>query len=87
MRRYTLAEARYVLSGVYCVSHLPESDGWVYQWGQGFKEPLCQRCPCREPADLRLYVASEREAAEWLELENAAIDAYNAERMASAAAE
>lgn len=87
MRRYTLAEARYILSGVYCALHLPESDGWVYRWGQGFGEPLCRCCSCREPVDLRLYVASEREAAAWLETENAAIDAYNAERMTPAAAE
>ena len=81
MRRYTLAEARHILSGVCCVSHLPESDGWVYRWGHGFGEPICRRCDCREVADLRLYVASEREAAEWLVKENAAVDAYNADRM------
>lgn len=75
MRRYTLAEARYILSGVYCVHHLPDSDGWVYRWGYGAGEPLCRRCRCCSVADLRLYVASEREAAVWLLTENAAIDA------------
>ena len=81
MRRYTLAEARLILSHVYCVGCLPDSDGWVYPWSIGAGECLCSRCPCRLPADLRLHVASEREAAEWLEKENAAIDAFNAERM------
>lgn len=75
VRRYTLAEARYILSGVYCVHHLPDSDGWVYRWSHGAGEPLCRRCRCRVVADLRLHVASEREAAAWLEAENAAIDA------------
>ena len=64
--RPTLAEARYILSHVYCVHCLPKSDGWVYPWSVGAGEALCARCPCREPADLRLYVASEREAQEWL---------------------
>lgn len=83
MRRYTLAEARYILSHVYCVSCLPDSDGWVYPWGYGFGEPICCRCPCRNVPDLRLYVASVREATEWLEKENTFVDAYNAERMTS----
>ena len=63
---FSLAEARFILSHVYCVLCLPQSDGWVYQWGRGFGEPRCCRCTCDQPADLRLYVASEREAREWL---------------------
>jgi hypothetical protein len=78
VRRYTLAEARLVLSHVYCVGHVPESDGWVYRWSVGAGEALCCRCSCREPVDLRLYVASAREAAAWLEKENAFVDGYNA---------
>lgn len=81
MRRYTLAEARLILSHVYCVGHLPESDGFVYSWSVGAGEALCSRCSCREAADLRLYVASEREASEWLAVENAAVDAFNAAGM------
>lgn len=85
MRHYTLAEARFILSHVYCVGHLPESDGWVYRWGPGFGEPICRCCPCRDVPDLRLYVASVREAQEWLEKENAFVDACNAERESRAA--
>ena len=70
-QRYTLAEARFILSHVYCVLCLPESDGWVYRWVPGAGEALCSRCTCREPSDLRLYVASEREARAWLERESA----------------
>ncbi len=81
MRHYTMREARFILSHVFCVHHLPEGDGFVYPWSAGAGESLCSRCSCHEPADLRLYVASEREAAEWLAVENAAIDAFNAERM------
>ena len=76
MRRYTLAEVRLILSHVYCVHHVPDSDGWDYPWAPGAGEALCCRCSCREPQDLRLYVASEREAAEWMRIENAAIDAH-----------
>lgn len=82
MRRYTLPEARLILSHVYCVHHLPDSDGWLYQWSVGAGEGVCCRCPCRELGDLRLYFASEREAAEWLEKENAAVDAHNAAQVA-----
>ncbi len=85
MRRYTLAEARLILSHVYCVGHVPDSDGWDYPWSVGAGEALCCRCSCREPADLRLYVASEREAAEWLAKENAFVDAYNATAVDEAA--
>lgn len=70
-RPWTLAEARYILSHVYCVHCLPEDDGWIYPWSIGAGEALCCRCPCREPANLRLYVATERKAREWLEKENA----------------
>lgn len=77
--RYTLPEARLILTHVYCVGHLPDGDGWVYPWSLSIAgEPLCCRCACDEPRDLRLYVASTAEAAAWLERENAAIDAYNA---------
>ena len=87
MRRYTLAEARFVLSHVYCVGHVPEGEGWVYPWSVGAGESLCCRCSCRKPADLRLYVASVAEAIEWLERENAFVDAYRAERVVDEAAE
>ena len=70
--RLSLAEARLILSHVYCVGHLPDGDGWTYQWAPGAGEGLCCRCSCREPADLRLYVASKREATEWLTKEQAA---------------
>lgn len=80
MRHYTLPEARLILSHVFCVRHVPESDGFVYAWSVGAGEALCCRCSCREPADLRLYVASEREASEWLVRENAAIDGHNEEK-------
>jgi hypothetical protein len=82
MNHYTLRDARFILSHVYCVHHVPESDGFTYAWAPGAGEPLCCRCTCRNTLDLRLYVASEREAKEWLEKENAAIDAYNAGRAA-----
>lgn len=81
MRHYTLAEARFVLSHVFCVHCLPSGDGFVYPWAPGAGEALCSRCPSRVTADLRLYVASEREASEWLVRENAAIDAFNASRV------
>lgn len=78
LQRYTLAEARFILSHVYCVLCLPGDDGWVYPWAPGAGEALCCRCDCRETADLRLYVATEARAAAWLVLENAAVDAHNA---------
>jgi hypothetical protein len=73
MRPYTLAEARFILSHVYCVHHVPNDDGWVYEWAPGAGETLCSRCTCREPRDLRLHVVSEKTAATWLVTENAAI--------------
>lgn len=76
MRPYTTAQARFILSHVYCVHHVPESDGFVYQWAQGAGEALCCRCTCREKADLRLYVASEREASEWASKENEALQLF-----------
>lgn len=76
-RRYALAEARYILSHVYCVSCLPDDDGWIYEWRPGIAEAECCRCPCRTGADLRLYVASVRKATEWMVKENAAIDAVD----------
>ena len=75
MRPYTLAEARYILSHVYCVHHVPQDDGWVYPWSFGAGEALCSRCPCGTPADLRLHVVSEKTAADWLAVENLAIAA------------
>ena len=73
MRPYTLEEARWILSHVYCVACLPDDDGLVYRWTRGVAEAECCRCPCREPADLRLYIASERRARVWLERENASV--------------
>ena len=76
VRLYTLAEARLILSHVYCVAHVPDDGGAVYQWAPGAGEALCAKCSCREPADLRLYVASEEKAKTWLEKESAAVAAY-----------
>lgn len=76
MKPYTLAQARLILSHVYCVHCLPEGGGWVYPWAVGAGEALCSRCPCRVPEDLRLYVASNEEAAAWLAKENAAIERF-----------
>ena len=75
MRHYTLAEARFILSHVYCVLCQPDSDGWVYRWAPGAGEPVCSRCQCRDVCDLLLYVASEREAQEWLWREESALRA------------
>lgn len=83
MRRYTIAEAHVILSHVFCVHHLPSGDGFIYRWAPGAGEPLCSRCPCRNTADLRLYVPSRLEALAWLEKENAAIDAFNAKARAA----
>jgi hypothetical protein len=65
VRPFTLAEARYVLSHVFCVSCLPEG-GWTYPWALGAGEALCSRCPCRTIADLRLRVATVEEARSWV---------------------
>ena len=70
IRRYTLAEARFILSHVYCVHCLPDDDGWVYPYASWNGEALCCRCPERFIPDLRLYIATERKAREWLEREN-----------------
>ena len=71
MRLYTLAEARFILSHVYCVLCLPEDDGWTYQWAPGAGTPECCRCHCTDTRDLRLYVATVRKAQKWLDRENA----------------
>jgi hypothetical protein len=76
VRLYTLAEARYILSHVYCVACLPDDGGWVYPWAPGAGEALCSRCPCRITPDLRLYVATEEKARAWLAIENAAIASW-----------
>lgn len=69
MRPVTVAEARFILSHVYCVHCVEKRDrgGWIYPWGHGFGEPRCVRCPCDVVADLRLYVASVAEAEEYAE--------------------
>jgi hypothetical protein len=74
IRPYTLAEARFILTHVYCVLCLPEDDGWIYQWAPVAGEALCSRCPCRNVADLRLYVPSVTRASAWLSQENATIE-------------
>jgi hypothetical protein len=73
VRLYTLAEARYILSHVYCVACLPNDGGWIYPWAPGAGEALCSRCTCRLIPDLRLYVATKEKAQAWLERENAAL--------------
>jgi hypothetical protein len=81
LRRYTLAEARYILSGVYCVLCLPEDgeDGFAsVRWFPGCGTPECAKCGDGCVPDLRIWIASEKAAARWLARENAAIDAYNA---------
>jgi hypothetical protein len=80
MRPYTLNEARFILSHVYCVHCLPSDGGWVYQWAPGAGASECCKCPVTNAADLRLYVATEAKAKAWLEIENAAILAYNSQR-------
>lgn len=77
--RYTLAQARWILSHVYCVHHVPaDSDaGFARDWIPGMAEAECCRCGCTLGADLRIWIASEKAAAAWLEKENAAIDAAN----------
>lgn len=65
----SLAEARFILSHVYCVHCLPDGGGWSYQWALGFGEPMCCRCPCKTVADLRLYVASITEAKAYIQRE------------------
>lgn len=81
-RRYTLAEARFILSHVYCVDHVPEHDGIVHRWFRGVAESECCRCSCTNPADLRIYIASPRRAQEWLDAENAALDRLESEAAA-----
>lgn len=88
MRRYTLHEARWILSHVYCVHHVPEDGeaGFFTVWVRGMAESECVKCHDRPAAaDLRIWVASEKAAAAWLEKENAAVDAYNAANMKDAA--
>lgn len=71
VRPYTLNEALFILSHVYCVHCLPDDDGWIYPWMPGAGAAECSRCPCTERQDLRLHVATERKALDWLEKENA----------------
>lgn len=80
LRPYTLAEARYILSHVYCVLCVPESgeEGFSTRWFPGVGIRECARCADHCAADLRIWVASEKAAARWLVAENAAVAAYNA---------
>lgn len=79
MRRYTLAEARFILTHVFCVGCLPaEGSGMLYRYDRMFGEARCTLCPCAEPADLRLYVPTNATAEAWLVTENACVDAFNA---------
>ncbi len=81
-RLWTLAEARYILSHVFCVLCVPEDStaGFSRPWFAGVGLAECCRCPCTETADLRLWIASVSAAKEWLVTENAAIEAHNAKR-------
>lgn len=72
VRPYTIPEARFILSHVYCALCLPQDDGWTYQWAPGAGTPECCRCACTDTRDLRLYVATERKAREWIANETAA---------------
>jgi hypothetical protein len=73
LHQYTLAEARYILSHVYCVHCLPDDDGWIYPWRPGAGPAECSRCPCTERQDLRLYVATEQKAKAWMDNENSSL--------------
>ena len=77
----TLPEARYCLTHVFCVHCLPEG-GLTYPYDRAFGEALCCRCPCDEPRDLRLRIATLSEAQAWLDKTNAAIQAHNEGRTA-----
>jgi len=79
MRPVTVAEARFILSHVFCVHclELRDKGGWTYQWAPGFGEPVCSRCPCRTVADLRLYVASVAEAEAYAEEDARVQEAYS----------
>jgi hypothetical protein len=77
MRPYTLAEARWILSHVYCVHHVPEDGaaGFSVAWIPGMAEHECSQCGDRCGADLRIWIASEAAARAWLAVENAAVTA------------
>ncbi len=83
-RPWTLPEARYILSHVFCVLCVPEDgeDGFSRPWFAGVGLAECCRCPCILTADLRLWIASESAARRWLAVENAAIKKWNAKRAA-----
>jgi hypothetical protein len=82
-RPYTLPEARYILSHVYCCLCVPEDgeDGFSSQWFPGIGLAECCRCVSHVVPDLRIWVASEKAAARWLAKETAAIEAYNAGKL------
>lgn len=73
-RPYTLAEARWILSHTYCVFHVPEDGeaGFSRPWFPGLGNAECCRCNGALVEDLRVWIASEKAAAEWLAVENAA---------------
>lgn len=79
---YTVADARYVLSLVYCVDCVPmDGDmGHSRPWAPGLGTAECCRCHCTYTPDLRLWIASEAAGRAWAERENAAIDAHRAEQ-------
>lgn len=68
---YTLAEARWILSHVYCCLCCPEAGeaGFATRWFPGVGLAECCRCRCIDVRDLRLWVASESAARAWLERE------------------
>ena len=68
---YTLAEARWILSHVYCSLCVPEDGeaGFSTRWFPGVGNAECCRCHGRDVPDLRLWVASESAARAWLERE------------------
>jgi len=79
MKRYTLSQARYILSHIYCVLCAPEDGpkGFASVYVPGLAECECCRCGSACGADLRTWIPSVAAASEWLAKENAAIDAFN----------
>lgn len=71
--RYTLAQARYILSHVYCVLCVPEDSdaGYSRPWFPGLCLGECIKCVSHCGPDLRVWIASEAAAKAWLVAENA----------------
>ena len=84
LAHHTTAEARYILSHVYCVNHVPDDDGGVYEWRPGAGNRECCRCRCTFIPDLRLHLVSVRAAEEWCAVFNAFANKENSKSTAEA---